>query len=736
MSFAVRIRPSSLLLLALAGCDGGPSGPSTPVGNLRVTVLGLPSGTAASVTVSGPNGFTQSLAGTQTFPQITPGSYTVSAASVTANSREYIPSPASQTVVVPAGTGFVNANVFYAAQTGALAITITGLGSASMAAVTVTGPGYTQDVPASTILVDLDPGSYTVTARDTVALGGTPHTASPASQTVSVVLHDTATANVVYSPPPADGTPVNLRVADLYLTQSTQTLNDSIPLVKDRDGYLRVFVVADRTNITAAAVRVRFFDGLVPVDSVTVAAGPSVPTAVDESSLSYSWNVPVPGSLIQPNLSIQADVDPAGLVIEPDETDNFYPATPLPMDVRTVPPVDVTFVPVIQMGMPPARQIRGNITSANQAQFLALTQKMHPISGINAIIHADYPTLTSDTLQALNGNQAWITILGEIDALRIAESSTRYYYGVVRVSYSSGVAGVAYVSNSTTGGRAALGWDKPLSAGEIAAHELGHNWGRTHSPCGDPSDLDINYPHSDGRIGSYGLDVAAETLIVRTLKDVMGYCEPKWIGDYTYRGVLNYLLAPSPPIMGAPVGSAVQPALLVWGYIRNGQPVLQPAFQLNARPSLPHRPGPYALTGHAGDGATLFSLSFTPNQVADGLTDQQNFAFAVPLPSARAARLASIRVAGRGRQAVLSTAGPASPPAGVGPEARRSARGGMVLRWDAGAHPMIMVRDPRTAQVLAFARGGHLELSTFRQEVELIMSNGVQSRIQRMRVAP
>jgi hypothetical protein len=735
MSFAVRIRPSSLLLLVLAGCDGGPSGPSTPFGNLRVTVLGLPSGTAASVTVSGPNSFNQSLTGTRTFPQITPGSYTVSAASVTANSREYTPNPASQTIVVPAGTGFVNANVFYSAPTGALAINITGLGSGSTAAVTVTGPGYTQDVPASTILVDLDPGSYTVTARDTVALGGTPHTASPASQAVTVVLHDTVTANVIYSPPPADGTPVNLRVADLYLTQSTQTLSDSIPLVKDRDGYLRVFVVANKSNVTAAAVRVRFFDALGPVDSVTVATGPPVPTVIDESSLSYSWNVPVPGSLIQPNLRIQADVDPAGLVIETNESDNFYPSTPLPMDVRSVPPVDVTFVPVIQMGMPPASQIRGNITSANQAQFLAPTQKMHPVSGINVMIHEDYPTATTDTLQALNGNQAWITILGEIDALRIAESSTRYYYGVVRVSYSSGVAGVAYVSNSTTGGRAALGWDKPLTAGDIAAHELGHNWGRTHSPCGDPSDLDINYPHSDGKIGSYGLDVAAETLIVRTSKDVMGYCDPKWTGGYTYRGVLNYLLDPSPPIMDAH-SSAVQPALLVWGYIRNGQPVLQPAFQLNARPSLPHRPGPYALTGHAGDGTTLFSLSFTPDQVADGITDQQNFAFAVPLPSARAARLASIRLAGRGRQTVLSTAGPARPPAGVGAEARRSARGGMVIRWDAGAHPMIMVRDPRTAQVLSFARGGTVELSTFRQDVELNMSNGVRSQIQRMRVVP
>lgn len=199
MRLANRFRLTSLLLLALAGCDDRPSGPSTPVGNLRVAVLGLPAGAAAAVTVSGPNGFSQVLTGTQTFPEVTPGTYTVSAAIVTANAREYTPTPASQTITVLAGNAVVTANVLYAAPVGAIAITITGLETGT-AAVTVTGPGYTQDVATSTILADLDPGSYTVTARDTVDLEGILHSPTPASQTVTVVIHDTTTATVVYSP--------------------------------------------------------------------------------------------------------------------------------------------------------------------------------------------------------------------------------------------------------------------------------------------------------------------------------------------------------------------------------------------------------------------------------------------------------------------------------------------------------------------------------------------------------
>ncbi|HZN97195.1 MAG TPA: hypothetical protein VFB61_05650, partial [Gemmatimonadales bacterium] len=188
-------------------------------GNLRVTVLGLPAGTAATVTVSGPDGFSQSVTATQTFSQITPGTYTITASAVTANSSAYTPTPGTQTIGVAAGTAVASATVSYSHEAGALTVTINGLGSASTAAVTVTGPGYSQEVPASTTLQNLTPGTYTVSARDTTATGGTPHTASPSSQSVGVLPNATASASVTYAPPAADGT-VNLQIAGMYLTQS------------------------------------------------------------------------------------------------------------------------------------------------------------------------------------------------------------------------------------------------------------------------------------------------------------------------------------------------------------------------------------------------------------------------------------------------------------------------------------------------------------------------------------
>jgi hypothetical protein len=177
---------------------------------------------------------------------------------------------------------------------------------------------------------------------------------------------------------------------------------------------------------------------------------------------------------------------------------------------------------------------------------------------------------------------------------------------------------------------------------------------------------------------------------------------------------------------------AVQSCLLVWGHIRNGELVLEPAFQVTTRPSLPTRPGPYSIQALAGDGSSLFALSFTPNEVADTRQPEQSFAFAIPLAATKAARLSSLRLAGQGRQAVTQL-DPGVQADSV--ELRSVAAGRLHLRWNAKAHPMVMVRDPETGQVLSFARGGAVELVTSRRHVDLLLSNGVKSRVQRVQVA-
>jgi hypothetical protein len=226
------------------------------------------------------------------------------------------------------------------------------------------------------------------------------------------------------------------------------------------------------------------------------------------------------------------------------------------------------------------------------------------------------------------------------------------------------------------------------------------------------------------------MDVTTGTLKPASSKDIMGYCDPRWISEYTYGAVMDYLSPPVPIVMSQ-TNQAVQPSLLVWGHIRDGELVLEPAFQVNTRPSLPRQPGPYSIEGRADDGSLLFALSFAPNEVADAREPQQNFAFAIPLSAAGAARLSSIHLTGQGRAV-------AQLQAGVQPDSvqlKPIAGGRLGLRWNAKAHPVVMVRDPQTGEVVSFARGGSVELPHSRRRFDLFMSNGVKSRIKQVQVA-
>jgi hypothetical protein len=731
MSTAARRHVRAILLLLLLGCGGDPTGPSG--GSLSVTIQGLPSGSAAAVSISGPNGYGQTLTGSQMLTGLAPGVYTVTASDVTVGAAPYQASPASQTVAVVRNGSPGSAFITYSTPMGSLAIAINGAGTNNSALVTVTGPGgYNQSVTNSKTLAGLTPGDYTIAAQNvTASCGAIPYTASPTSQTATVVASATTNASVTYTAP--SGGQVNLCIDGMYLTQSAQNYAGTVPLVQNRNGLLRVFVVADQANTPASAVQVqlRLYPPVGLPSTVTLlppVGMVSVPTAPDESALGNSWNYPLPGGTILSGFRMEAEVDPANAISESIESDNGF-APPAPV-VRTMPTLNVTFVPIVQPG-----NQTGNITDANKDLFLDVTRRMHPIDQVNALIRST-PITTTTVLQS--DGTGWQSVLDQVDVIAVADGA-RYYYGVAKVSYTSGVAGVAYVSTPLQPMRAALGWDHSTnnSRSIVAAHELGHNWGRSHAPCGGPSLLDPNYPEPDGRTGGYGYDISSGQIEPPTSSDIMGYCDPKWISNYTYSAVMDYLTT-SPMVAGSPSASrAVQPCLLVWGYIQDGQLTLHPAFQINTRPALPGRSGPYTIEARADDGSSLFAHSFSPAEVADLPGSHQSFAFAIPLAPAQAARLTSLRLRGHGHEAVLSAArASAAAQSSAGPTLRRAAAGKVALRWDHRVYPMVMVRDAETGETMSLADGGSVELPTSKKAVDLVLSDGVRSVLKRVPVSP
>jgi hypothetical protein len=717
ISRQVRIHIPLALGLFLAACGGESTGPST--GSLALAVSGLPAGAQADVSVSGPGGFSRQVAESETLVGLSLGSYTVVAASVTIGASLYAASPATQAVVV-SGPDPASAAVLYSAGNGHLSVTVAELPEGTPAAVTVAGPGgYNRAVSATETLDGLTPGQYTITALP-VSSGSEEYSPAPSSQTISVGASGTAMATVNYSTGGPAG--FNLRVDGLYLVQSVQTYTRGVPLVRDRDAFLRVFVGANQVNTATPDVRVSFYSNGSLTSTTTIPApGLTTPLGANEGSLASSWNLVVSKTLIQPNLSVVVEVDPDNAFSEGNEADNMFPqaGTPIAMDVRTAEPFSVRLIPVRTL----ADNRVGDVSEANKNDFLDASKRMHPLVGFAAEVTPVYTTSTTAPLQSGNENQAWNDIVEEILALRTAGTTYKYYYGVVNPSYSRGVAGVGYI-----GSAAAIGWDKPLSRSSVAAHEWGHNWGRNHAPCGDASNPDAQYPYSGGEIGVIGYDFGTNALKPANSHDIMGYCDEEWISDYTYRKILDFRSGEA--LLANGMGEAIQPALLVWGRIENGRAVLQPAFRITTRPSLPRRPGPYRLEGRGAGGTTVFGFDFTPFEVADDRQGAKHFAFAVPLRPERAARVTSLHLAGGGIQASVSRI--SSEAAVV--DVSRSGAGRVALRWDAAKSPMIMVRDPVSGDILSFARGGAAEVETSRTDLSLTVSDRVGSRDLRVRV--
>lgn len=689
-------------------------------GLLDVTISGDPGAGQASVVVSGPDGYAQPLSTSRLLSGLVPGTYTIAASPVAIGPVNWIPVPPSQQVVVSASTTATPVTVAYDPSVGTLVVNVSGLPTGANAAITVTGPaGFVVNLTGSqSVIVPI--GSYTIAAAS-VTHEGTSY-AAPSARTASVALNGTTGVSVAYTAVVAG---LNLVMDGAYITQSVQTYSNAVPLVAGRNALLRVFVTATESNAAQPSVRVRLYSGAALTQTLTInAPSSSVPQSATEGQLNTSWNVALDGSLIQPGLGIVVDVDPTNAVPEVNEADNAWPSsgTPASLDVRTVPTLGITLVPVQQT----VNGRTGDVSAANLSTFMAPLRQMFPVAAVDADIH---PVFTTAASEFGSSGENWQTVLSEIFALQVAEGTGRYYYGVVDVAYTSGVAGLGYI-----GAPASMGWDYLPGGAEVLAHEIGHNFGRFHAPCGGPALVDPAWPnstHPGARTSAYGYDIFSGTLKPPTQFDFMSYCDPAWISDYNYTALLAWhegqAAAASTPVVTGTRGSSSN--FLVWGRIEAGQLVLEPAFEVDAPVSLPSRPGPHSIEGFGAQGERLFSLAFEGNRVADtDDPDDRVFAFVVPASMLRGGQLSRLQLASGARRAERRAGSAAM----AGATATRITPGRTRLGWSPAAAGAL-VRNARTGQILAITRGAGVELPASTDELDVIVSDGVRSSRTRVR---
>ena len=371
----------------------------------------------------------------------------------------------------------------------------------------------------------------------------------------------------------------------------------------------------------------------------------------------------------------------------------------------------------------------GEVSATNAETFLRDTRDMLPVGTVTYTVREPY---TTSQVLASDG-AGWSATLSELNALRVADKSTDHYYGVVKVGYRSGVAGMGYV-----GAPASLGWDLLPSGSSTMAHELGHNFGRQHAPCGGVSSSDATYPYAGGSIGQAGFNMRTSVLMPSSMNDLMGYCTPKWISDYNYSAMMNFRGFPT-GADGATVSSGIATdGVLVWGRVESdGRLVLEPSVRITAPSVLPAQSGEYHITGRDAAGATIFSTSFTPVAVSEELPGARgaHFAFVLPIDSAAYARLARVTVNGRGRSAERTSHAAAVQAATLpAPDVAAMSADRVRMKWNAAEFPMAVVRDATTGRILSFARGGDAAFASRRGDVEVILTDGVRSVSNRMRV--
>jgi Metallo-peptidase family M12B Reprolysin-like len=719
-------------LLGLGACSKSEQSTAPPpltTGGIDLTVQGLPGGVSAAIQISGSGGYSYAVTSSETITGLAPGSYNLASTMVSSGDWEYTPTAPSQNIMIGAGAPRpTSVNYTGTITRGSLAVSLTGVPAGGSGAVLVTGPNqYSQSVTQTDTLSSLVPGNYVVTAA-VINEGGTEYAPFPASEGFDIVAGGMGGSFITYGE--RTGASLDLYVVGFEISQATQNDSLSVPLIRDRDAHLRVYGIANEVNAAVPDLRVDYFiNGQLQQSETLSRNGINTPTAKAPLDLSSTWNTVVPAGLIQPNLEVRFEIDPQNNLLEGFETNNRYPLDGSSRAVNVVSrnPLPLRLVPVYQS----STGLTGDVNGSNQGDYISLASKLLPFPNIDVDVRATYTTATA-ALESDDGNGSWTTVLQELLALRnTTDSSSRYYYGVVQTTYTSGVAGLGYVPFSKSQGyNVAMGWDRANSRAGVAAHEIGHNLGRPHSPCGGAANPDPEYPYAGASIGVRGMDLSVpEIKDPASYTDLMGYCNPQWISDYSYTQILDFMGAPTKAL-----STASTSCILVWGRVHDGELILEPAFLVQARPHLPSRRGDYRVDARDVSGGRLFDLSFDLPPVADHPNGQEGaFAWTVPVTARQASALYELEARGPQSRAVQRSRNQ-----DIGGPARRApyflervSSNELHLEWDASVHPVVIVRDPATREVLSFARGGSMKVRSRLSEVQLELSDGARTEVQR-----
>lgn len=428
-----------------------------------------------------------------------------------------------------------------------------------------------------------------------------------------VATRDEITATVEVSGPCGDETrdlvlsvnsPFNLSIDGMEVTQAIQYYradqhltdpadrgtDNSLQLVTNKTAWVRVYLrsggdpsfdAGQLTGVTGTLTVERRVGGVWS----TIAASflpQNGPVTAQESYISYNAER---GNLNNTLNFIVPAVMMAGLlrfsvnVTSPDACELQSASDQVEVDVNLTQSLNAAFITIGYIGPNAAGTGNLNLPAPGlgvcQAET-AFAMFAYPLSGAaNVRIAGSFVTNTPlNDARSSPGSCSpnWGPLLTSIAGLVAIDTVATFatlgtswvYYGIIAGGIPVTVPGCSGIATGGLAGRP-----------RTYAHEIGHQFGLPHAPCGNVGTPNSSYPlyqpydspadlagttnYTMASIGEYGLNTSTGTLFQpANAEDIMSYCGPRWVSVYTHNFLVNRpILVPQVIATGANAGEDI-----------------------------------------------------------------------------------------------------------------------------------------------------------------------------------